>query len=90
MFARAKIVYDVHNDAILIPREAVVAEDAQPAVFVVEDGVARLRTVTTGLASGANVEVTSGLEGSEKVVVIGQGSLRDGTPVSDSDASQRI
>ncbi len=90
MFARAKIVYDVHEDTILVPREAVVAEDAQPAVFVVEDGVARLRTVTTGLTNGTNVEVTSGLEGSEKIVVVGQGALRDGTPVSDTDESQRI
>lgn len=90
MFARAKIVYDVHEDTILIPRKAVVAEDAQPAVFVVENGIARLRTVTTGLASGANVEVTSGLEGSEKIVVVGQGALRDGTPVSDIEESTQI
>jgi membrane fusion protein (multidrug efflux system) len=68
----------------------VVAEDAKPAVFVVENGVARLRTVTTGLASGANVEVTSGLEGSEKIVVVGQSTLRDGTPVSDTEESPRI
>jgi len=90
MFARARIAYDVHEDAILVPREAVVAEDAQPAVFVVEDGVARLRAVTTGLESGTNVEVTSGLEGSEKVVVVGQGALRDGAPVSDVDQTQQI
>lgn len=90
MFARAKIVYDVHEDAILVPQEAVVAEDAQPAVYVVEDGIARLRAVTIGLASGSNVEVTSGLEGSEKVVVVGQGALRDGTPVTDTAESQQI
>lgn len=90
MFARAKIVYDVHEDAILVPREAVVAEDARPAVFVVENGVARLRTVTTGLESGANVEVISGLEGSEKIVVVGQGALRDGTAVSDAEESPQI
>ncbi len=90
MFARAKIVYEVHENAILVPLKAVVAEDAQPAVFVVEEGVARLRTVTIGLESGSSVEVTSGLQGSERIVVVGQGTLRDGTPVSDTDESQRI
>lgn len=90
MFARAKIVYDRHEDALLVPRAALVAEDAQPAVFVVEEGVARLRPVLTGLESGANVEVTEGLDGSEKIVVVGQAGLRDGTPVNDAGESPQI
>lgn len=90
MFARAKIVYEVHEQALLVPADAVLAEDAQPAVFVVEDGIARRRDVTTGFENGGNIEVTSGLQGSDKVIVVGQAALRDGTPVAYQDAGHQI
>lgn len=38
------------------------------AVFVIENGVARLRPVETGLASETEIEITSGLKEGEKVV----------------------
>ena len=37
--------------------------------------------VRTGYASGAHVEVLSGLSGNERVVVIGQSGLKDGGKV---------
>jgi HlyD family secretion protein len=38
------------------------------AVFVIEDGVAKLRPVEVGLASDTEIEITSGLKEGEKVV----------------------
>lgn len=38
------------------------------AVFVIEDGVAKLRPVEVGLASDTEIEITSGLEEGDKVV----------------------
>jgi membrane fusion protein (multidrug efflux system) len=90
MFARVRIVYDVHDEALLVPASAVLAEDAQPAVFVLENGIARRREVTTGLASGEKIEVTSGLQGTEQVIVVGQEAVRDGTPVIDQEADGGI
>ncbi|UCC15461.1 MAG: efflux RND transporter periplasmic adaptor subunit [Gammaproteobacteria bacterium] len=90
MFARARIVYETRQDALLIPADAVLAEDAQPSVFVVEDGIAKRRNVTTGLGSGARIEVTSGLEGTEDIVVLGQLGLRDGSAVTSKDEGNQI
>lgn len=81
MFARVNVAYDVHSDAILIPAKAVLQEDAETTVFVVEDGTARRRVVGTGIASDGSVEVISGLDESEEVIIIGQSGLKDGTPV---------
>ena len=81
MFARINIVYASHEQALLIPRVAVVSEDSTPAVFVVEDGVARRRPVRTGLAAGADIEILEGLTDADNVVVVGQTGLKDGTEV---------
>lgn len=90
MFARVQIIYEVRPEALLVPEEAILADDAQPAVFVIEDGVARRREVTTGLANGDRVEVTSGLEVTDRVIVVGQSGLRDGTPVTGEQPGQQI
>lgn len=90
MFARAKIVYEVRENALMVPADAVVTDDAQPAVFVFEDGVARRRDITTGLANGDRIEVVSGLGRSDRIIVVGQSALRDGTPVTDHSDEHQI
>ena len=50
-------------------------------VYVVKNGKAELRNVETGLAAGNTVQVTTGLEENEEVVVLGQNRLKDGTEV---------
>ena len=81
MFGRVGIVYDVHRDAVLVPRVAVVDDQTEPAVFVVEEGLANRRPVTTGYAAGENIEILTGLEGGERVVIVGQNGLKDGGKV---------
>ena len=74
-------VYEQHADALLIPVEALINEDNQVAVYVVEDGAAVRRIIQTGIRSGDEIEVLSGLHEHEQIVVTGQGSLRDGSRV---------
>jgi membrane fusion protein (multidrug efflux system) len=81
MFARFDIVYDTRHNAILIPRAAIVEDEASQTVFIIENDVARRRTVRTGLTSGAMIEVLEGLRGDEQIVTIGQSGLRDGGKV---------
>ena len=38
-------------------------------VFVVEDGIAKMRPVATGLTSETDIEILSGLEEGEKIVI---------------------
>ena len=50
-------------------------------MFIVRDAVAVQQPVRTGLTNGGWVEVTEGLDGDEKVVVIGQNGLKSGSAV---------
>ncbi|NND58738.1 MAG: efflux RND transporter periplasmic adaptor subunit [Gammaproteobacteria bacterium] len=82
MFARVGIVFDRHTNALLVPRAALVDSDTDPALFVVTDGVAERRSVEVGYADGADIEITTGLDGSESIIVVGQHSLKDGGAVA--------
>lgn len=81
MFARFTIAYEEHSDAIVIPAAAVVREDNESIVYVVENGSAVRRTVQTGIRSDGLVEIVAGLANSEKIVLSGQSQLRDGSRV---------
>ncbi len=81
MFGRFEIAYEQHADALIIPAAALVKEDNQTVVYVVEEGAAVRRIIRTGIRSGDYIEVLSGLDGHEQIVVTGQGSLRDGSRV---------
>jgi membrane fusion protein (multidrug efflux system) len=76
MFARIGIVHDRHENALLVPRSALVEEAAAASVFVVADGLARRKPVTTGYTSDGMVEILTGLDGDEAVVTVGQAGLR--------------
>jgi RND family efflux transporter MFP subunit len=81
MFARIRITYDVHANAVLLPKDALITEDRESAVFVVADSVARRRIVQTGYTNGNHVEITTGLSPGEMVVTTGKGSLKDSSRV---------
>jgi membrane fusion protein (multidrug efflux system) len=82
MFGRIDIVYDLHVDAMQIPRSAIIEEAGQSAVYVVEDNVAERRVIRTGFAEGGQVEVLEGLEETDEFVIVGQGGLKNGSKVS--------
>lgn len=81
MFGRFEIAYERHADALIIPAEAVLEEDNVYVVYVVDNGNAVRRPIKTGIVEDGNVEVLSGLEGNEHIIVTGQNGLRDGSRV---------
>lgn len=78
MFARARVFTAFKPHTILAPLSAVVGGHAT----VVENGVARVRSVQTGIRTEKVVEILSGVEPGDLVVVSGNGDLSDGTPVT--------
>jgi RND family efflux transporter MFP subunit len=78
MFARAEIAVGT-TDALSVPQEALVFRDGRPAVFSVgaDDRVA-LRPLETGTRQDGWIEVKSGLDSAERIVVAGAGFLSDG------------
>ncbi len=79
MFARVNIVYERREDALQLPRTAIVDADGTQSVFVVAGGKAEQKPVQTGLSNNGWVEVVGGLQGDEQVVVVGQAGLKTGT-----------
>jgi len=81
MFGRFDIAYERHENALTIPVDAVLDEDNESVVYVVSDGAAERRAVKTGIVDGGVVEILSGIEEEDRIVVTGQSSLRDGSRV---------
>jgi membrane fusion protein (multidrug efflux system) len=88
MFGRFTIAYEKHADALVLPIEALIDEDDESAVYVVNDGEVLRRVVETGIEAGGKVEILAGLNEQDIVVVIGHSGLRDGSRVLASDALQ--
>jgi RND family efflux transporter MFP subunit len=78
---RAELVLGVRENSLLLPQVSVVRRPGGDVVYVVEGGVARERRVERGERRGRMIEVLSGLDGGEQVVVDGAGFLTDGTSV---------
>ena len=82
MFGRIGVVYDVHNDALQIPRSAIVEDQGESSVFIVDGDRAVRRPVTTGYGNRGMVEIISGLDDGEQVVTVGQASLKQDSRVT--------
>lgn len=81
MFGRVNIVHDTRDDVLLVPVQAVMVEDARASVFVVNDGSVERRVVRLGYRNNGQVEIASGLEDGDVVVVTGQAGLRHNSRV---------
>lgn len=81
MFGRAEIEVSRRQNALLIPKDAVIPRGQQQFVTLVDGGRAQIRRVRTGAENDAEVEVLSGLQPGEQVVVVGGQGLRDGDRV---------
>lgn len=77
MFGRISIVYDQHVNVLQIPRSAIVEEDGETTVFVVEDDKAIRKFVQTAFSDRGMIEITSGLSDNDRVITTGQIGLKD-------------
>ena len=88
MFGRFTISYEQHKDALVIPAEALLAEDEESTVYVVNDGEVSRRTIQIGIEADGNVEILDGLSEDEVIVVVGHSGLRTGSKVLASNKTQ--
>ncbi len=91
-FVNVDVVTETLAERITLPRTAVLVDGAAPRVFIVQEDVAIEREVELGYSRGDRVEIRSGLQPGDTVVVVGQDNLRpmaavrvmqrDGQPVT--------
>ena len=73
------------DQAPVIPSSAVLAEENESFVIVVENGICQKRSITTNYQDGTIVGIDSGLRVGEQVVQAGAGQLVDGQKVIASE-----
>jgi multidrug efflux pump subunit AcrA (membrane-fusion protein) len=83
MMAQLRIPTEVHENVIAIPSDAVLTNPANERfVFVInKDSMALKRIVKTGIAAKKQIEIVSGLEENENLVIMGQEMLKDSVKV---------
>ncbi|MFT5090089.1 MAG: membrane fusion protein (multidrug efflux system) [Candidatus Latescibacterota bacterium] len=77
MFVRVDIIAERRDSTLVIPKEAVLDRGDKRVVFVVEKGIAFERKLETGLQNRFEIEVLSGLEKDDRLVVEGFETLRN-------------
>ena len=81
MFGRFQVIYDERDSVLLAPVAAVTVEDGRASVYVVEGDEAYQREIEIGYRNNGKYEVVSGLIEGDRVIVVGQAALRDGSKV---------
>lgn len=82
MFARGRIEFS-ESSAVTVPLASLVSSDGYNYVFVVEpDRKVRRQMIATGAIQEGSIEVLSGLQQGENIVVNGAGFLKDGDLVN--------
>lgn len=89
---KIRITTATAEDALLVPVEAVNTDRTGDFCYVIEDGVARVRYVTTGISSDTEILILEGLEEGEEVITMVSGGLADGVPVivMNSDMTEAV
>lgn len=78
-FTRVKLLLDVMEDVMVVPRKAVTIEKGGMFIYVVRpDSVAEKRYIETGPEQGNNIVVTRGLTVDEQIVIEGSQKLIHG------------
>lgn len=81
MFARVELVRNVYKNALVIPLYAVISQGDESHVFVEKKGRAEKRQVNTGILVDWRVQILSGLEAGDRLVVVGHRLLEEGQAV---------
>lgn len=82
MYGTVALTTGLGKDALYIPRTALLGSAKNPQVFIIKDHKAFLKDIQTGPSDNESVEVLSGLQAGEMVVVSGHINLSSGSNVA--------
>jgi RND family efflux transporter MFP subunit len=79
-FARVALALQ-ETTTLVVPAEAIIPLGQMDRIYVVEKDHARLRLVRPGASYGEQIEILSGIQPGDAVIIEGQQTLHDGQPV---------
>jgi membrane fusion protein, multidrug efflux system len=80
-FVNVEVGIGSNNNGLYIPREALQGSIKDAKVYVAENGKALLKNIVIGRESNESLEVVSGLNQNDKVIVSGQVNLTNNKPI---------
>lgn len=86
LFVGVRVITDTRQNAVLIPKRAVVYEGGERYIFTVANDVASKRRLVAGYEDPQNIEALSGIEAGAEVIVVGHSGLKDGAAVRSVNA----
>src|SRR5438876_3544454 len=81
MYALVNVEVERHENALLIPADALLTEKTKTSVFVLDQNKAKKVPVKIGFNDGMSVEILDGMKPDKSVILIGKLTLNDGQPV---------
>jgi len=81
MFVEVRIAIGMKENVLVIPRKAILYKQNKTYVFVLNQNQVTQREILLGLSEEDYVEVTSGLDRGEVIVVVGVEGVKDGQKV---------
>lgn len=81
MYAEVSVETEKSDEAILLDRNAILLDDTQKYIYVVEDKKAKRVDIEIGVDNGTKIEVIKGLIEGQEVIVKGQDYLTNGEKV---------
>lgn len=77
LFVNVRIITDTHEEAVLIPKQAVVYDGGDKYVFTVADTLATRIKLQAGFEDVDYIEAMADIEPGTPVIVVGQNGLKD-------------
>jgi len=82
MFARVGLIMKTVPDTVVVPSEAVIVTPKGFRVaYVIQDGKAVQRKITTGVENKGKIQVIDGLDPGDELIIAGNEKLKDGLDV---------
>ena len=75
------LVISEKHDAITIPKYAIISKDKKEFVYLAKENKAMMIDIQTGAAEKDRVEVISGLEAGDQLIITSLQRLMDGQPI---------
>ncbi len=85
MFARVALILVTRSNALVVPEQALVPFGGDQFIYRVVDGKAVQTRVEPGRRMDGKVEIKTGVNAGDHVIIAGQMKLRDGMPVAELD-----
>ena len=81
-FAKVRLAFEPNQNALMIPTQAVIPQSRGKKVYVFRGGTAEFVDVETGVRDSSNIQIISGLNKGDTVIVTGLLSLKPDAKVN--------